>query len=146
MTNKPPLTVTGMWLLVLMLASWNFLRVGAAIANWDALLEFASPPGPWYTALTGSFWTLACLAVWILIRRRYIHSQGVYLLTLYAYVAWWWADRVFISKLPHANNIFAAIVTAIVLIAIATDFFNKSATNYFTQRETNEQPTDQQTS
>ncbi|MEW5941446.1 MAG: hypothetical protein AB1750_17410 [Chloroflexota bacterium] len=145
MTDKPPLTVTGMRWAVLILATWNLLRAGFAIANWTALLEFAPRPGPFYVALTGSFWTLACLAVFIAIRRRYARSQRVYAIVLYAYAAWWWADRLFFSQQPRPNGLFAAAVTALLLAFVAADFFNKNATEYFTLRETNDQPTNQPT-
>ena len=145
MTNKPPLTVTGMRLAVLIIAMWNLLRAGSALVNWNVLLEFAPRPGPWYVVLTASFWTLACLAVLIAIQRRYIHAQGVSMLTLFGYAAWWWADRLFLSQQPRPNVPFAAAVTGILLAAIAVDFFNRSATDYFTKRETNDQPSDQQT-
>ena len=146
MNAKSPLTVTGMRWTVLILATWNLLRTGFALANWTALLEFAPRPGPWYAALTGSFWTLACLAVFVAIRRRYVHAQGAYALALFGYAAWWWADRLLFSQQPRANGLFAAVVTLILLTFIAGDFFNKKATEYFTQRETNDQPTNPQPS
>jgi hypothetical protein len=129
---------------VLILALWNMFRLFAALANWSTLQEFAPRPGPWYVALTASFWTLACFAAWMAIRRRYVHAQGVYALTLYGYAAWWWADRLFFFQQPRTNGPFAITVTIIFLIAIAADFFSPRATAYFTQRETYDQPpTDQ---
>ena len=146
MTSKPPLTVTGMRWMVLILATWNLLRAGFAIANWNTLQEFAPPTGAWYATLTGSFWTLAGLAVLSAIHRRNVHAQGWYALTLFGYAAWWWADRVFVAHEPRPNTLFAAGITIGLLISVAIDFFNKKAADYFTQRETNEQPTNQQTS
>jgi hypothetical protein len=143
MKTKIPLTVTGMAWAVLIVAIWNLFRFGSALANWTMLQELAPRPGPWYIALTASFWTLACFAAWRAIRRRYIHAQGVYLLTLYGYAAWWWADRLFLQQ-PRTNGVFAVLVTALLLIDIAADFFNRRATIYFTKRETHEQtPSDQ---
>ena len=144
MKTKLPLTVTGMSWAVLILATWNLFRFGSALVNWTTLQEFAARPGPWYIALTAAFWTLACCAVWMVIRRRYVHTQGVYALTLYGYAAWWWADRLFFFQQPRTNGPFAVTITVIFIIAVTIDFFSPRATSYFTQRETYEQPpTDQ---
>jgi hypothetical protein len=146
MKNKPPMAVTGMRWMVLFLAIWNLLRAISAILTWNTLLEFAPRPGPWYTLLTGSFWTLACFAVWMTIRRRSARAQGVYLLTVFGYIAWRWADRYFLFQQPRTNTAFAAVVTTVIVLSVILDFFNRETTRYFTQRETYDQPTNQQPS
>ena len=144
MKIKAPFTVTGMRWTVLILALWNLLRFGAALADWSTLAEFFPRPGPIYIALTASFWTLTCLAVWMMIRRRHIHAQGYYALTLLGFIAWWWADRVFLFAQPRPNWPFAAVITAIFLLDTAAAFFNPRTTAYFTQREIYDQPSSHQ--
>jgi hypothetical protein len=147
MKTKAPFAVTTMRLTVLILASWNILRLGATLVNWSVLAEFAPRPSPIYIAFTAAFWTLACLAVWTLIGRRNAQSQGYYAMTVLGYIAWWWADRLFLFGEPRLNWPFAAVITAIFLFDTIAAFFNGSATDYFTQRENHEQPSsDQQTS
>ena len=133
-----------MQFVVLILALWNVFRIGVTIATWQTLQEFAPHPGPWYILLTGLFWTVASIAAWLVLRRRFVHAQGVYALTIYAYIAWWWADRLLFFQQPRTNGPFAIAVTIIVILAVASDFFNPHATAYFTQRENYEQsPKDQ---
>lgn len=147
MKTKTPWSVTGMLWTVLILASWNILRLGATLVNWAALAEFAPRPGPIYIAFTASFWTLACLAAWRAIRRRSFHSQGWYAFILMGYAAWWWADRYFLSDMAQTNWPFAAVVTCIVLFDAISTFFTKKITAHFTQRESyDQQPSHQQTS
>lgn len=132
---------------VLILALWNILRLGATLVNWSALAEFSPRPGPIYIAFTASFWTLACLAAWIAIRRRHIHSQGYYAIIILCYAAWWWADRLFLSDMTWPSWPFAAVVTGIFIFDAITTFFNGRLTAYFTQRESyDQQPSHQQTS
>jgi len=129
-----------MRLTVLILALWNILRLGATLANWSVLAEFAPRPGPLYIALTASFWSLACIAAAESIRRRMVHAQGWYALTLTAYAAWWWADRYYLSGAPQTNGLFAAVVTAILLLHAAGVCFDGRIKAYFIQRESYDQP------
>ena len=132
---------------VLFLAAWNALRLISALVTWPTLAEFAPRPGPVYIALTASFWTLACLAVARVIRRRHVHAQGWYALVLLGYMAWWWADRLILFTQPRTNTIFAAVVTVIFVLDTLGTFFNRRVTTHFTQRETHDQQSsNQQTS
>lgn len=131
---------------VLTLALWNILRLGATLADWPALAEFAPRPGPLYIALTASFWTLACLAVGRAIRRRNANAQGHYALLILVYIAWWWADRLFLFNEPRTNGVFAAVVSGIFLLDTVGTFFNRRIRTYFTKRESHDQqPSNQAT-
>ena len=145
MTTKTPWPVTGMRWTVLLLASWNIIRLGAAIADWNTLAEFAPRPGPLYIALTASIWTLAGLAVWRAIGRRNLHAQGYYALTILGYIAWWWADRLLLFGQPRTNVAFAAIVSGIFILDTIGTFFSQTITHYFTQRESHDQQSTNQT-
>ena len=146
MTVKTPWPVTGMRWTVLILASWNILRLCATLATWPTVAEFAPRPGPVYIALTASFWTLTCLAVGRAIRRRNVHAQGYYAIIVLGYIAWWWADRLFLFSLPRTNGVFAAVVSVIFILDTIGTFFNRNITTYFTQRESHDQqPTNQPT-
>ena len=140
---KRPFSVTSLTWMVLILTGWNAIRLGASIANWDLLKEFASHPGPLYIAASASFWTLCGLALWMAIRRRDSRSQTASAVFFAGYTAWWWADRLLLQE-PSPNWPFVLFLTIFLLVVIGLVVFNPMLTKYFHyQRETHEQtPTD----
>jgi hypothetical protein len=143
--TKRPASVTSLLFVVLTLTTWNAIRLGAALAGWNVLKEFAPLPGPLYIALTASFWTLSGLATWMAIRRRTPRARSHFAFYVLGYTLWWWADRLLLQN-PNPNWPFALGLTILLLGVAALDFFNKKAISYFRQRETHEQTiTDQDT-
>ncbi|RJP54508.1 MAG: hypothetical protein C4583_02565 [Anaerolineaceae bacterium] len=139
---KRPFAVTTLLFLVLCLTVWNAIRLYAAIADWDALTEFAPRPGPLYISITASFWTLSGVVLWMALRRRNPRSRSYFAIYVLGYTLWWWADRLLL-QITSPNWPFAAGLTVFLLGVITLDLFNKKATSYFRQRETHEQtPTD----
>lgn len=128
-----------MWL-VLCLTVWNTVRLGASIADWELLAEFAPRPGPLYITASASLWTLGGLAVWIAIRRRHPRAQSFIAIYFIGYAMWWWADRLLLQQ-AQPNWPFAIALTIILLALAAFDVVNRKATAYFHQRETHEQTT-----
>lgn len=137
MTHRPA-SVTSLMLAVLTLAAWNAVRLYAAIANWNVLMEFAAPPGPLYIALSASFWTLSGLATWTAIRRRHPRARTYCALYILGYALWWWADRIFLQN-ASPNWPFAIGLTILLLSITAFDLFNKKTISHFRQRETHDQ-------
>jgi hypothetical protein len=143
--TKRPASVTSLLFVVLTLTTWNAVRLGAAIADWNALKEFAPRPGPLYIALTASFWTLSGLATWMAIRRRNPRARSYFAFYVPGYTLWWWADRLLLQN-ANPNWPFALGLTILLLGVTALDFFNKKTISYFRQRERHEQTiTDQDT-
>ena len=140
--QRPTPVTTLMWM-VLSLTAWNAIRLGASIADWDVLLEFAPRPGPLYVALSAAFWTLAGAALWITIRRRSPRARAAAAAFALGYAAWWWADRLFLQA-PRPNLIFALAATFVSLIFTAFLLLHPRTRAYFQPRETYEQtPSDQ---
>jgi hypothetical protein len=128
--------------MVLILTAWNAIRLGASIANWDLLKEFAPRPGPIYIAASASFWTFYGLALWMALRRRNPRSKSASAIFMLGYAAWWWADRLLLQT-PSPNWPFALALTIFLLMLTAFNIFNRKTTEYLRQRETYEQtPTD----
>jgi hypothetical protein len=123
---------------VLILTVWNAIRLGASIADWDLLKEFAPRPGPIYISVSASFWTLSGIALWIALRRRDPRSQSASAIFMLGYAAWWWADRLLLQN-ASPNWPFALALTIFLLITTAIDIFNRKTTAYLRQRETHEQ-------
>lgn len=130
---------------VLILTAWNVIRLGAAIADWNLLAEFAPHPGPLYILVSASFWTLGGIALWTTLRRRNPRAQMFATVWVTGYAAWWWADRLLLQT-PNPNWPFALGLTILLLALAAFDIFNRKTTIYFSQRETHEQTTTDQDS
>lgn len=139
MKNQAPWPVTGMRLMVLILALWNGLRLSTALLNWSTLAEMAPQPGPLYIAGSASLWILACAAVAYAIRRRNAQSQAFYALLVLGYLIWWWADRLLFSQTERPNWPFTLAITVILLLDTLANYLNKTAKDYFTQRESHDQ-------
>ena len=60
---KRPFSVTILLWLVLSLTVWSGLRLASAIQWWGTLLEFASPPGPLYIAISAGIWLIVGIGV-----------------------------------------------------------------------------------
>lgn len=127
--TKRPGSVTSLLFVVLTLTTWNAIRLGAAIADWSALTEFAPRPGPRYIVLTASFWTLSGLTTWTAIRRRHPRARSLFAAYVLGYTLWWWADRLLLQN-ANPNWPFALGLTIILLGVASLDFFNKKAITY----------------
>jgi len=138
--NKRPATVTTLLWMVLSLVIWNIIRLIAAIAEWDVLREFSSPPGPAYILVTASLWTLGGLALLRVILLRNIRTPRLVTVAAWGYVAWSWLDRLFLQE-PRPNWRFALAAT-IFLMGIAIYCLSHPRTReYFQPRETNDKKT-----
>jgi len=118
---KRPFSVTILLWLVLSLTAWNGLRLYSAVQWWSALLEFASPPGPWYIAISAGAWLgTSILLLWGMWQakpwiRYALLGAGA------GFTVWYWCDRLFFQA-PRANWPFAlgATVALLVVTAVCT--------------------------
>lgn len=139
--NRPASVTTLVWL-VLSLTAWNMLRLGASIADWDSLAEFAPRPGPIYITASASFWTLTGLGLLMAIRRRRPRARAAAAAFMVGYLLWTWSDRLLFQQ-ANPNWPFALVMTAIFLSIVAIILFNRKTIAFFNQRESHEQtPTD----
>lgn len=135
--KRPPSVTTLLWL-VLSLTAWNTLRLGASIADWDLLAEFAPRPGPIYVTASASFWTLTGLGLLTAIRRRKPRARAAAATYLVGYPLWAWSDRLLFQQ-ANPNWPFALVMTVIFLGAVAIILFNRKTKSFFNQRESHEQ-------
>jgi hypothetical protein len=137
--KKRPASLTILMWMVYLLIFWNAIRVGATIANWGLLENFASPPDPAYIAGSASFWILCGLGTLILIRRRnpraHLAAAGFAII----YAIWWWVDMLLLQGQVEANWPFSLTLTGILLILTAYLAFNRNTTAYLGQRDSTEQ-------
>jgi len=128
---KRPFSVTILLWLVLSLTAWSGLRLASAILWWGALLEFASPPGPWYISISagvglvtgiGLLWGMWQAQPWI---RAALIGAGA------GFTLWYWCDRLVIQSL-HANWPFALGATALLLVIVMICVAHPRTKEFFT--------------
>ncbi|MDO9130842.1 MAG: hypothetical protein Q7U34_13355 [Anaerolineales bacterium] len=109
---KRPARVTLLALLVLTVTAWNALRLGAAIASWQVLIEYGAKP--LYLVLSGAFWQIIGTTVFIGLWWGKVWARKAAFLAAAGYAAWYWFDRL-VLQTPHANWPFALAVTVALL-------------------------------
>lgn len=114
---RRPFSVTILLWLVLSLTAWSGLRLASAILWWGALLEFASPPGPWYISISagvglatgiGMLWGMWQARPWI---RAALIGAGA------GFALWYWCDRL-LFHIFRVNWPFALGATALLLVIV----------------------------
>ena len=131
---KRPFSVTILLWLVLSLTAWSGLRLYSAIAWWSPLLEFASPPSPWYIAISGGVWLVASIILlwgmwqakaWI---RYALLGCGA------GYTVWYWCDRILLQT-SNTNWPFALFVTVTLLIILIVCVFIPGTKTFLSKSE-----------
>lgn len=102
--------------LVVSLLGW--MRMANAIWLWDVLVMYHSSVSPLYLAFSGAAWGLAALmaAVWLILRRR--RAPWVSGLAASGMVAWYWLDRLLLTRAEaaNANTVFVVGVSVVGLL------------------------------
>ncbi len=138
MKRARPFGVTLLALIVLSLSALNLVRVGAAIAQWEALAEFAPRPGPLYILLTGLAWAAVGVPLWVSLWLDRPISYRAVLPASFVYSAYYWLDRLLFQERPAQSNWpFALGVTVIVLSLAAFVTFHPRTRN-FSKRESHD--------
>jgi hypothetical protein len=134
---KRPFSVTILLWLVLSLTAWSGLRLVTAILWQGTLLEFASPPGPAYIAISGAVWLLAGLGLFWGMWQAKAWIRSALLGTGAGFFVWYWCDRLLLQS-PRANWPFALVTTALLLILLSVCVFLPGTKTFFTKREAHE--------
>ncbi|MBN1305547.1 MAG: hypothetical protein JXA13_14000 [Anaerolineales bacterium] len=123
--------------MVLSLAGWSSVRLGASITHWKILEEVAPTPGPGYIAASGVFWLLAAVpTAWALWQNNPRARTAVMLVSL-GFAGWYWIDRLALQT-SRPDWPFALSITILVLVIIFFIVFNRRTILFFTQREAHE--------
>lgn len=133
---KRPFRVTLLACSVLLLTFFNAIRLGAALAKWDLILDFMPHPGPLYIALTGLFWTLSLLGVTLSIWLGWKWARLTTFVLIALYLIYNWLDRlVYRMAVPRENQGFVLIATLVFLFFTAFALFSPGSRFFFKQRE-----------
>lgn len=133
---KRPFPVTLLAISVLCLTIWNAVRFGTALARWDFLIEFSSPPGPWYIALTGLFWSLAWATIFPGLWLGWGQSRQAAGPAGVVYVLYYWVDRLTLqSAVPDPNWPCMAAVNLAWLALIASALCLPASRSFFRKRD-----------
>ena len=134
---KRPFSVTILLWLVLSLTAWSVLRLYSAIQWWGTLFEFASLPGPWYIAISGSIWLMvSALLLWGMWQAK-AWTRYALIGAGAGFSVWYWSDRLFF-QVSSANWPFMLIGTALLLILVMICVAHPRTKSFFTQRETDD--------
>jgi hypothetical protein len=131
---KRPFGVTILLWLVLSLTAWSSLRLYSAIQWWDVLLEFASPPGPWYIAISGGIWLIASLALLWGLWQATAWIRYAFLGAGASFTVWYWSDR-FLFQISNTNWLFALVTNILLLIILSVCVFVPSTKTFLSKRE-----------
>jgi len=131
---KRPFSVTILLWLVLSLTAWSGLRLATSIHWWGTLLEFATPPGPLYIAISGGFWLIASISLLWGIWRAKAWIRYALLGAGAGFAVWYWCDRL-LFQMQRANWVFALIATVLLLIILSVCVFAPGTYTFFSKRE-----------
>ncbi len=135
---KRPFSVTILLWLVLSLTAWSGLRLYSAVRWWSPLLEFASPPGPLYIALSGGIWlTTSIVLLWGMGQAKAWIRYGLFG-TGAGFAAWYWCDR-FLFQMSNPNWQFALLATALLVIVVSVCVFVPGTKTFFAKRDAHDQ-------
>jgi len=134
MRKKHPLELTIFGLLVFGFATWNGLRLCAAISAWKVLAEYGAHP--LYIAISGGVWLGSGLLLdWGLWQGKawaWMAAIG----DATGYGSWYWIDRLVFQR-PRANWPFALAATIIIFIFVLF-VLTTHGTRRFFQRDNHE--------
>jgi hypothetical protein len=131
---KRPFSVTILLWLVLSLTAWSGLRLYSAIRWWNVLLEFASPPGPWYIAISAAFWLIVCIGLLWSMWQAKAWARYALLGAGAGFAVWYWCDR-FLFQMYNANWSFALLASVLLLIILSVCVFVPGTKTFFLKRE-----------
>jgi hypothetical protein len=131
---RRPFSVTILLWLVLSLTVWSGLRLATAIQWWRTLLEFATPPGPIYIAVSGGIWLVVGIALlWGMWRIR-VWVRYALIGAGAGFTAWYWCDRLLLQS-ARENWPFTTGATILLLIVVIVCIVHPRTKDFFTQRE-----------
>ncbi len=106
--NRPPLRVTLLLWLVLIVSAWNGLRLSTALLWHNVLDEFSTQPV--FTIIASSvIWMVTGIVLLWGIWQKKAWAVKLLIGASAGYTVWYWSER-FIWQNPHPNWLFAVIV------------------------------------
>ncbi len=134
---KLPFRITLLMALVLIVTVLSAVRLLTAIV-WQKTLETYMPVAlVLYTGLTGAFWALVGVGLILAFRRRVRYLRLILLVSVSAYAAWAWIDRIFVQSSLRNNWPFDLLLTFVLLAFAAWVILDRRNQPYF-RRETYE--------
>lgn len=120
--------------LLLLLALWGAVRLGATVAFWDVLERYPTRGGPLYVAVSGAFWLVcASVTIWGIEARRQ-WSQRAVIGVCSGYFLWYWLDR-FLLRFSYPNWPFALILSTVLLLAALGVAFHPAVRRFLREGE-----------
>jgi hypothetical protein len=114
--NNRPFAIKLLALYVLILATWNGLRLVQGLIFWSILDEYKAKPGPMYIVVSGGIWFLIGLIIsWGAWERKFWAGYAAVSSASF-YGIWYWSDRLIFQR-SHTNWPYALVAT-LVLITI----------------------------
>ena len=127
-----PFLVTLLGWGVLIFTMFNAVRFGAALAQWDLLLDLSPKPGPFYIAATGLFWTLGWLTVYLSIEFKWRWVRKAILTFSILYTIYYWLDRLlFQTSQARSNTTFVLVGTVLGLVFVIITLTLPKSRAYF---------------
>ncbi len=137
---KLPFRITLLMALVLIVTVLSAVRLLTAFA-WQRTLQTYVPAAlVLYTGLSGAFWTLAGLASIWAFRRRVRYLRLVLLVSVGAYAAWAWIDRIFVQSSLRNDWPFDLLLTLVLLAFAAWVILDRRNQPYFRRESYDRQP------
>ncbi len=130
--RKAPFSVTILSTMALILVVFNAIRFVTALLKWDLLLSLMSDPGPLYIVITGAFWTLGWLGVYLGIFFAKRWSGTAFLALSFLYASYYWLDRlVFQPHTERSNAPFAFLASLLFFVSIIIILALPKSREYF---------------
>ena len=132
--KRRPLTVTLLLLVVLIIAVMNIIRIEASLRYWKTLSDIGVSPGPLYILLTGLFWSIAFLGLFVGLWLGHPRSRIAGLILVPLYLIYSWVDRMaFQNTVPRENTSFAVAVTFLVVFYTLFTLLLPANQHYFSR-------------
>ncbi len=121
--------------MALILVVFSAIRFVTALLKWDLLLNLMPDPGPLYIVITGAFWALGWLGVYLGIFFAKRWSGAAFLVLSFLYASYYWLDRLIFQ--PHAersNAPFAFLASLLFFVSIIIILALPKSREYFYDR------------
>ena len=132
--KEKSLSVTFLFVVVLIFTVLNGVRLFSAIQSWAMLENYSARPGAGYFVSTGAFWLVSGSLLLFGLYKRLSWTPLTLANTVGLYALYFWVDRLFIQESILQNNssfmlgltavLFSLSITAVF---ISKNLFNKEA-------------------
>lgn len=128
LTMKRAISVTLTLWVVLIIITWNIIRLWTSLAWGAVLTEFSVRLAPTVSAVMGGLWVFIGCVLYFGIWQEKAWAGKMLLGTAAGYTVWYWSERLFFQN-PRPNTLFAVIVNLglLVLILFATKSLSREA-------------------